>query len=284
VATTSARLSRNSGGLTAARGDRPRSPLTSLGLRRGLAVALLLAAWELFAGGFGGLLEPAVNPRLLPPPSAAAAELRVYAGSGLLVSDLASTLGAAAAGLVLGVLGGFAVGMLLGTWRSAGDVLEPLFVGLNSLPRVALAPVLVIWFGLGIASKIVISLLAVFFIVFFNTYLGIRSIDRQLVDAVRVMGATRGQTTRLVVVPAVLQWVVAALRTSVRFGLTGVVVGEFVGATGGLGYRMAIASGVLNTPRVFAILVVLALIGTLLVEGAKFVEQRLLRWQPRGEL
>jgi NitT/TauT family transport system permease protein len=101
---------------------------------------------------------------------------------------------------------------------------------------------------------------------------------------VRVMGATRGQTTRLVVVPAVLQWVFAALRTSVSFGLTGVVVGEFVGATGGLGYRMSIASGVLNTPRVFAILFVLALIGTLVVEGAKLVEQRLLRWQPRGDL
>jgi NitT/TauT family transport system permease protein len=284
VATTSARLSRNSGSLTAAGADRPRSPRALLGLRRGLAVALLLAAWELFAGGLGGLLEPAVNPRLLPPPSAAAAELRVYAESGLLISDVASTLGAAAAGLVLGVLGGFGVGMLLGTWRPVGDVLEPLFVGLNSLPRVALAPVLVIWFGLGITSKIVISLLAVFFIVFFNTYLGIRSIDRQLVDAVRVMGATRGQTTRLVVVPAVLQWVFAALRTSVSFGLTGVVVGEFVGATGGLGYRMAIASGVLNTPRVFAILLLLALIGTLVVEGAKLVEQRLLRWQPRGDL
>jgi NitT/TauT family transport system permease protein len=284
VATTSVRLSRSRGGLTAARDGRPRAPLARLALGRGVAVALLFGAWELLAGGFGGRLGPVVNPALLPPPSAAAAELRVYAESGLLVSDVASTLGAAAGGLLLGMLGGFGAGMLLGTWRSAGDVLEPIFVGLNSLPRVALAPVLVIWFGLGIASKIFVSLLAVFFIVFFNTYLGIRSIDRQFVDAVRVMGATRRQTTRLVVVPAVLQWVFAAMRTSVSFALTGVVVGEFVGATGGLGYRMAIASGVLNTPRVFAILLLLALIGTLAVEGAKFLEHHLLHWQPRGDL
>jgi NitT/TauT family transport system permease protein len=82
----------------------------------------------------------------------------------------------------------------------------------------------------------------------------------------------------------VLEWVFAALRSSVSFGLTAVVVGEFVGGTAGLGYRMSIASGVLNTPRVFAILLLLAAIGTLVVEAAKWVEQRLLRWQPRGEV
>jgi NitT/TauT family transport system permease protein len=229
-------------------------------------------------------MRPAVNPALLPPPSSTLAELLVYARSGLLVADVMATLGAACVGLMLGLLGGFAAGMLLGLWRSAGDVAEPILVGLNSLPRVALAPVLVIWFGLGITSKIVVSLLTVFFLVFFNTYRGVRSIDRQLVNAARVMGATPAQVARMVVVPAVLEWVFAALRTSVSFGLTAVVVGEFVGGTAGLGYRMSIASGVLNTPRVFAILLLLAVIGTLVVEAAKWVEQRLLRWQPRGEV
>jgi NitT/TauT family transport system permease protein len=283
VAIASARLPLTRGGLSAWAPRRPGGLRAALLLKRALAVALLLGGWELLTGGFGGLLRPAVNPALLPPPSAALAELRVYAASGLLASDLATTLGAAAVGLVLGMLGGFAAGMLLGSWRSAGDVFEPILVALNSLPRVALAPVLVIWFGLGITSKIIVGLLAVFFIVFFNTYMGVRSIDRQLVDAVQVMGATRIQTARMVVVPAVLQWVFAALRTSVSFGLTAVVVGEFVGATGGLGYRLSIASGVLNTPRVFAILMLLALVGTLVVEGAKYVEQRLLRWRPQGE-
>jgi NitT/TauT family transport system permease protein len=237
MATTAARLSRFQRSLNAA----PRSGIfprrTQLQVRRAVVVAVLFGTWEALAGGFGGLMRPAVNPALL-----------------------------------------------LGLWRSAGDVAEPILVGLNSLPRVALAPVLVIWFGLGITSKIVVSLLTVFFLVFFNTYRGVRSIDRQLVNAARVMGATPAQVARMVVVPAVLEWVFAALRTSVSFGLTAVVVGEFVGGTAGLGYRMSIASGVLNTPRVFAILLLLAVIGTLVVEAAKWVEQRLLRWQPRGEV
>jgi NitT/TauT family transport system permease protein len=273
MATTAARLSRIDRGLSPA----------SLHVSRAVAVAALFGTWETLTGGFGGLVHPAVNPALLPPPSAALAELLIYARSGLLVPDVIATLGAACIGVLLGLLGGFAAGLLLGLWRSAGDVAEPIVVGLNSLPRVALAPVLVIWFGLGITSKIVVSFLTVFFLVFFNTYRGARSVDHQLVNAARVMGATPVQTARMVVLPAVLEWVFAALRTSVSFGLTAVVVGEFVGGTAGLGYRMSIASGVLNTPRVFAILLVLALIGTLAVEAAKYVEQRLLRWQPRGE-
>jgi NitT/TauT family transport system permease protein len=284
MVTTAARLSRFQRSLNAA----PRSGIfprrTQLQVRRAVVVAVLFGTWEALAGGFGGLMRPAVNPALLPPPSSTLAELLVYARSGLLVADVMATLGAACVGLMLGLLGGFAAGMLLGLWRSAGDVAEPILVGLNSLPRVALAPVLVIWFGLGITSKIVVSLLTVFFLVFFNTYRGVRSIDRQLVNAARVMGATPAQVARMVVVPAVLEWVFAALRTSVSFGLTAVVVGEFVGGTAGLGYRMSIASGVLNTPRVFAILLLLAVIGTLVVEAAKWVEQRLLRWQPRGEV
>jgi NitT/TauT family transport system permease protein len=279
MADAAARLSRPAARLADV--DAPRSPLVA---RRVLVIAILFGLWEILTGGFGGLVRPAVNPALLPPPSAAAAELLIYARSGLLLSDLTATLGAAFGGLLLGMLGGFLLGMLLGTWRAAADVVEPIFVALNSLPRVALAPVLIIWFGLGLTSKIVVSLLTVFFVVFFNTYLGVRSIDPDLVKAVRVMGATRSQTARIVVVPGVLQWVFAALRTSVSFGLTGAVVAEFVGSTAGLGYRMSIASGVLNTPRVFAILLLLALVGTLLVEAAKHLEKQLLRWRPSADL
>jgi NitT/TauT family transport system permease protein len=236
-----------------------------------LAVALVFGGWEVLAGG--------ANRALLAPPTALLADLVQYAGSGLLAIDLAATLGAAAIGLLLGMLGGFVVGVVLGAWRSAADVLEPIIVALNSMPRVALAPLLVIWFGLGLTSKIVVGLLAVFFLVFFNTLMGVRSIDRELISAVQVMGATRLQTMQIVVVPAVMQWVFAALRTSVSFGLTAVVVGEFVGSTAGLGYRLALASGVLNTPRVFSILLILALVGTLLVELAKLAENYLLRWR-----
>ena len=273
MADAAARLSHPTRRLT--RGVAPRIPLA---VKRMVVVALVIGAWEFVASA------RLVNSALLPPPSAALAELLVYARSGLLTTDLTATLVAALSGLVLGMLGGFAAGLVLGLWRSAADVVEPIFIALNSLPRVALAPVLIIWFGLGLASKIVVSLLSVFFVVFFNTYLGVRSIDADLVKAVRVMGATRIQVARLVVAPAVVQWVFAALRTSVSFALTGAVVGEFVGSTAGLGYRMSIASGVLNTPRVFAILILLAVVGTLLVEAAKHVERRLLRWRPSTDI
>jgi NitT/TauT family transport system permease protein len=194
------------------------------------------------------------------------------------------TLSAAFAGLLLGMLGGFLLGILLGYWRAAANVVEPIFVALNSLPRVALAPVLIIWFGLGVTSKIFLSLFTVFFVVFWNTYLGVRSVDAELVKSLRVMGAQRRQIARIVVLPSVFQWVFAALRTSVSFALTGAVVGEFIGSSAGLGYRMNIAAGLLNTPRVFGILLLLALIGALLVEAAKRVELRVLRWRPVAQL
>src|SRR5919201_2023004 len=247
-----------------------------LAVKRALVIAGLLAAWELLTGGFGGLVEPMVNQAILPPPSMALADLVEYARSGLLARDLSATLRAAFIGLFLGIAGGLIAGLALGYWRSLADGFEPVLVAFNSRPRVALAPVLIIWFGLGVTSKIFLSLFTVFFIIFFNTYMGVRSVDPDLVKAIRVMGATREQIARFVVLPSVFSWIFAALRTSVSFALTGAVVGEFVGATEGLGYRMAIASGLLNTPRVFAILLLLMVIGASLVEIAKRVELLLL--------
>jgi NitT/TauT family transport system permease protein len=247
-------------------------------------IAGIFATWELLTGGFGGLMHPIANPALLPPPSAAGADLVAYARTGLLWTDLANTLGAAMAGLLVGTLGGLALGLLLGYLRGVGEVVEPIFISLNSLPRIALAPILILWLGLGIKSKIFLSLFTVFFIIFFNTYLGVRSVDPDLVKAVRVMGATRARIARMVVMPSVFSWIFAALRTSVSFALTGAVVGEFVGSTAGLGYRMQIASGLLNTRRVFAILLLLTAVGVTLVEVAKRVESRLLRWRPVVQL
>jgi NitT/TauT family transport system permease protein len=268
--------------LPRARASRPRRlssrPRLALAVARAAVLLALACGWELAAGGFGAF-APRVNPALVPPPSHTLLDLVAYARSGFLATDLLATLGAAAIGLLLGILGGFLIGMLLGAWRAGADILEPILVGLNSVPRVALAPLLVLWLGLGSTSKIALAFLVVFFVVLFNTYLGARSIDRDLVNAVRVMGASRLQVLRIVAVPAVTQWVFAALRTSVSFALTAVVVGEFVGATSGLGYRMAIASGVLNTPRVFSILVLLGTAGVVLVEIAKHIEGRLLRWR-----
>jgi len=255
----------------------------SLALRRTALIVAIFVLWEAVTGGFGlGIVL--VSPAILARPSSALGELGPYAQSGLLWQDLSTTLTEAMVGLVLGIIGGAALGLGLAYLRGTSEVVEPVLVSLNSLPRIAVAPILLPLFGLGIASKIALSFFTVFFVVFFNTYLGIRSVDPELVKAVQVMGGSRAHLARFVVLPSVFSWIFAALRTSVSFALTGAVVGEFVGASAGLGYRLNIAAGLLDTKRVYLILLILMVFAVTLVEIAKRVEARLLRWRPSATL
>jgi NitT/TauT family transport system permease protein len=253
-----------------------------LALQRVAFVGALLLLWEAATGGFG--IPPVLEPIIIARPSRAFAEIGAYAATGLLAKDLAATLQAASVGLGLGIVGGVAFGLLLAYARGVADTIEPVLVAFNSLPRIALAPVLVIAFGLGITSKIFLAFFTVFFVIFFNTYLGVRSVDPELVKAVRVMGGTRRDLARFVILPSVFSWIFAALRTSVSFALSGAVVGEFVGSTAGLGYRMVISAGLLDTDRTYAILLLLMAIAVTLVELAKRVEDRVLRWRPTSAL
>ncbi len=246
--------------------------------RVGLLAALVLL-WEASTGGLG-LGWQALEPSIVARPSAIAADLGDYATSGLLTRDLRATLSEAFLGLAGGALGGIVIGLLFGYWRTVAAVFEPIMVALNSLPRITLAPLLIVWFGLGMTSKVLLSLFTVFFVLFFNTFIGVRSVDPELVKVVRVMGGGAGQVARMVVIPSVCSWIFAALRTSVSFALTGAVVGEFVGSTSGLGYRMLLAAGLMNTERVFAIMLLLMVVGVTLVEMSRRVEQYLLRWRP----
>jgi NitT/TauT family transport system permease protein len=250
----------------------------SLTLRRVAFIGGLVVLWEAATGGFG--LPPVLEPIVVARPSAAIAEIGAYGASGLLAKDLTATLQATSIGLALGIVGGVAFGLLLGYARPVADTVEPVLVAFNSLPRIALAPLLVLVFGLELPSKIFLAFITVFFVIFFNTYLGIRSVDPELVKAVRVMGGSRRDLARFVILPSVFSWIFAALRTSVSFALSGAVVGEFVGSTAGLGYRMVISAGLLDTDRTYAILLLLMAIAITLVEIAKRVEDRLLRWRP----
>jgi NitT/TauT family transport system permease protein len=259
------------------------SPAVSLALKRAALIAAIFAVWELVTGGFGlGIV--AVSPAILARPSESVVELGPYAASGLLWRDLSTTLLEAMSGLVLGIVGGAALGLGLGYWRRVSEVIEPVLISLNSLPRIAVAPILLPWLGLGIASKIALSFFTVFFVVFFNTFLGVRSVDPELVKVVQVMGGDRMHLARFVVLPSVFSWIFAALRTSVSFALTGAVVGEFVGASVGLGYRLSLSAGLLDTKRVYLILLILMVFSVTLVEIAKRVEARLLRWRPSAVL
>jgi NitT/TauT family transport system permease protein len=262
-----------------ARGPRTLRRGTKVILLRAALLLALLLAWEAMTGGLGlgwKVFETAIVAR----PSAIAGDFGVYARSGLLVRDLRATLSEAFLGLFLGAAGGIAVGILFGYLAMLADVFEPIMVALNSLPRITVAPIIILWFGLGMTSKVVLSLFTVFFVIFFNTFLGVRSVDPELVRAVRAMGGGPRDVIRMVVVPSVASWIFAALRTSVSFALSGAVVGEFVGSTSGLGYRMLLAAGLLRTERVFAIMLLLMVVGVSLVELSRRAEGYLLRWRP----
>lgn len=244
-----------------------------------IVVAALAGVWELMAGGFGANIN-ALDPMFFSRPSAVVVDLAIGFRNGELLSALFYTLQAALSGLVLGVASGLIVGLAFGYSRWLRILFDPIMVAFNSLPRPALGPILIIIFGLGLASKVFLSWSVVFFVVFYNTHAGIAAVDEDLTRAIRVMGASRLQVMRLVVVPSVLSWVFAALRVAVAYSLIGAIVGEFVGSTKGLGYDMMIAQGVLNIPRAYSILVLLMVVGLVMTELSKRVENRLLRWRP----
>jgi NitT/TauT family transport system permease protein len=167
--------------------------------------------------------------------------------------------------------------VLLGALLAA--VLDPFLMGLNSLPRVALAPLFIIWFGIGLPSKVVLAFSLVFFPGLINTYQGVRSVDPDPIDLMRTMQASRWQIWRWVVVPSTLPWIFAGLRIGLGMSLIGAVVGELVGANRGLGYHVEASSANFDTTGVFAGLVALMAITVLLNELMKLAEARLFRWR-----
>jgi NitT/TauT family transport system permease protein len=183
-------------------------------------------------------------------------------------------------GFLVGISSGVAIGLLLGRSETLARIFEPYIVAFNSLPRVALVPLIIIMFGLGDVSKVVTALTLVFFVVFFNTFEGTRSVDRDLVNAARFLGASDWQVTWTVYVPSALAWVFASLSPAISFALIGVIVGEFIGSERGLGKIIIEAEAQLQIADMMVALVVLMVIGVSLVLVFRVVERRLLRWQP----
>jgi NitT/TauT family transport system permease protein len=198
----------------------------------------------------------------------------------LLASDALITLSEAFAGFGLGILSGVIVAIIFARYTFLDRVFEPIFQALNSIPRPALGPLLTIWFGLGMPSKIAVAWSVVFFIMFYNVHAGVKAIDPDYLKSIRLLGATSRQIVRIVIAPAIVSWIFAALRVCVSYALLGAVVGEFAGATGGLGYRLIVAEGLLQTDLLYSIIFILMLIGYLVASLMKKLEDRLLRWRP----
>ncbi|OIJ87989.1 ABC transporter permease [Streptomyces colonosanans] len=189
------------------------------------------------------------------------------------------TLQEALFGWILGVVTGVVFGIALGRVAFLADVLGPYIKVLNSIPRIVLAPIFVIWFGLGSASKIASAVVLVFFPVFFNAFQGAREVDRNLVANARILGASNRRVTLQVVIPSATSWIFTSLHVSFGFALIGAIVGEYIGATQGIGLLVAQSQGTFNSAGVYAAMVILAVVA-LVAEGLlTFAERRIFRWK-----
>jgi NitT/TauT family transport system permease protein len=203
------------------------------------------------------------------------------AQAGFLLPHLASTLGATLLGLVVATTTGFLVGLLLSQSPTMAKTLNPFIVSLNSLPRIAMVPLITMVFGLGLLAKVVTAWFVVFFLIFFNTFKGSVSIEKHLLQFCQTLGGTPRQIMWSVRVPSALAWTFAALPNAISFSLVAVVIAEFVGTTKGMGYLIVTALSTLNATEMFAAIAVLGLSGLALVAIAERVERRLLRWSPQ---
>lgn len=182
-------------------------------------------------------------------------------------------------GFLVGVSSGFLVGMALGRSEFLARVLEPFIIAFNSIPRIALVPLIVLMFGLGDASKIMTAWVIVFFLVFFNTYEGAKQVERDYISVARLLGASSWQITLNVIVPSTLAWVFASLTPAISFSLIGVIVGEFIGAERGLGRIIIEAEGRGDASAMMVAIFVLMVVGVVLALVIQRVQRFLLRWQ-----
>lgn len=183
---------------------------------------------------------------------------------------------------VVGTILGLVVGLWLALSPFASALLDPYIKALNSMPRVILAPIFTVWFGLGVASKVALGVTLVFFIVFFNVYQGVREVSPVVLANARMLGASHRQLLRYVFLPSAMSWVFASLHNSVGLAFVGAVVGEYLGSSAGVGYLILQAEGVFDINTVFAGILVLTAFALVLDWVVSIVERRLMVWQPRS--
>jgi NitT/TauT family transport system permease protein len=236
------------------------------------AFAVLLAVWE--AAGRADLL----NPMYAPSPSRVAAALVELFSDGRIWPHLEATFTAALGGLALGIAVGIVLGVVAAGVRFVAELLEPVMTVLNAIPRVILAPLFVIWLGIGLASKIALAFILVAVLIFFTVFTGIRQVDRRLVERVITLGGGRWALVRHVYLPSVTAWVLGNLKVAVGFAFTGACVGEFVAATHGLGYLLSFAQSTYNAALMFALILLILAVVLLIFGVAGRLEKYLLRW------
>jgi NitT/TauT family transport system permease protein len=212
-------------------------------------------------------------------PSDIVARIGDWVRTGSIWPHLLVTMEEAALAFTLGAAAGMIFGFGLARAPRLGRLFDPYIRILNALPRVVLAPIFLLWFGLGIWSKVALGVTVVFFIVFFNTHQGVRDVDPVVVNNARMLGASEWQLFRHVLMPSALTWVFSSLHISVGFAMIAVVVGEYLGAARGVGYLISQAEGTFDTTGVFAGMAVLSSVVLIIGWGVDRLERWLLRWK-----
>jgi len=199
---------------------------------------------------------------------------------GTIYKHLAVTLVETLLAFVIGTVAGLVFGLWLALSKTASALLDPYIKAFNSMPRVILAPIFAVWFGLGIWSKVLLGVTLVFFIVFFSVYHGVREVNPVLVANARMLGASKRQLLRYVYLPSATAWVFSSLHAAVGMAFVGAVIGEYLGSARGVGYLILQAEGVFDINTVFAGVLVLTVCALLLDRIVTVAERRLLRWRP----
>src|SRR3981189_1305514 len=255
------------------------------GRSAGSSRSVLVLFWQLaFGAATPTLWQALVSRKVLAAcfvsrPSDIAQRIAQWVLTGSLWGHLAVTLEESLLGLVAGAAMGISLGFSLGRSPMLASIFDPYIKMLNAVPRVVLAPLFLLWFGLGIWSKVALAVTLVFFVTFFNTYQGVRDADRVLIDNVRMLGASERQLVRHVLIPSALTWIFSSLHTRLGFAIVGAVVGEYLGATRGLGYVIAQAQGTFDTTGVLAGMTVLGIVVVIVSAGVTRLERWLLRWK-----
>lgn len=201
---------------------------------------------------------------------------------GTFATNLWVTLQATAGGFGLGAGAGMALGFLTGAWKRLGEVLQPIVTAFYTLPRLALAPLFLLWFGLGMEFRIMFSATIVFFLVYYNTYFGVREVSAELISAVRIMGANQFQVAVRVIIPSALVWVAAGLKISVPYSLVGVVVAEMLASDQGMGYLLSRGASQFSAAQSFAAIAGLLVVALVVDWIITKITNRALRWKTVG--
>ena len=244
----------------------------TVAIGRVLVFVVCVSIWE------GGVRAGLINPFWVSSPSRIGAALWEVTANGSIFEHAWASFVETIVGFVVGSLSGILIGFALARWPTAEEILDPYLMALNSLPRVALAPLFILWFGIGETSKVLVAISLVVFILIVNTLAGARGVDQDIQTVARLLGANERQLFFKVILPASAPTIFAGLRLGMVYSLLGAVVAEMLSSVRGIGYMLSFYAGTYNVTGVMAMLLLLSLFATALNQGMRLIERRSLNW------